>query len=195
MNRAIENTEPHVAQVGEPKLVQSRIVEIDDAITTPTYQVMVMIGVAVESRHGLEVVGSFGESKVDESFKRPIDRGARDTRNTVLHVFKHLIHCRVVVAVKEHVQDDTTLHCYWKTPLSALDLKKLQLSLFIYMGFSQLSCSSLKTGKLGDLQTPLSRLQETSLYYAAFETGKPSPSATPLPYAGSALAKCATCRS
>ncbi len=99
---------------------------------------MVMIGVAVESRRGLEVVGSFGESKVDESFKRPIDRGARDTRNTVLHVCKHLIHCRVVVAVEEDVEDHTTLHSYRKTPLSTPGLKKFQCLLFIYMGFSQL---------------------------------------------------------
>lgn len=91
-----------------------------------------MVRVAVKSGDGLKMIRFPGDSEVDESFQRSVNRGPRYPGNSFFDLFKHLIHSRVIVAIEQRVEDNAAVNRHRQSPLATQRLKAFEFVLFVY---------------------------------------------------------------
>lgn len=85
------------------------MIDVLDAVTAPADQMVMMIGVAVESSRRFKVIGAPRQAQLDQRFQGAVDRRARHTGHALFDVFEKLVHGRMVVAVEKRVEDYPTL--------------------------------------------------------------------------------------
>ena len=111
MEGKVNHLETHTPEIRQRKSIEARVVEIENLFALPADQVVVPGDVAVKSNDSIRMAGLSGNTKLHQSLEGSIHRSTRHTGDPILDVFKKLIHCRVILAVEQGVEDDTALYC------------------------------------------------------------------------------------
>jgi hypothetical protein len=173
VNGIIQNLEGDVAEFRRRELVQAWMVDVGHAIAAPADEMVMMVGVAVESSRGFEMVSAPRQPQIDKGFQCAVDRRARHARHALLDVFVELVHGRMIVAVEQRVQHHASLHSHGQTPFVADRFEKRELFLFVTLSVLQI----FRFPKIARAPAPCI----PEVYYYDFEsTGKPSPLTTAL---------------
>ena len=109
MDGIVQNLEGGVAEIGRREFLQTGVIDVLDVVTAPADQVVMMIGVAVESSRRFKVIGAPRQAQLHECFQRPIDRRPRYPRHAHFDVLEKLIHGRMIVPVKQRIENHPTL--------------------------------------------------------------------------------------
>jgi hypothetical protein len=85
---------------------------------------MVMVGVAVEPRHGVRMIRPADHAELYQCFQRSINRRPRNPGNAASNIVKELIRCGMIFAVKHGLQNDSPLDRF-RQMLSAAEFLEL----------------------------------------------------------------------
>ena len=130
-------------RVRQREAAEFGIVKVNHLTASNADEMVVMIGVAVESCRGFEVLCSLGHSQFDQGFKHPIDGRPRHSGETGFHVFENLVDRGMIMTLDECTQNDAALHGHRNAPLATQRLEKLQLVVFSQWLFAQLLSNAL----------------------------------------------------
>jgi hypothetical protein len=130
-------------RVRQREAAEFGIVKVNHLIASNTDEMVVMIGVTVESGRGCEVPGSLGYSQFDQGFQHPIDGRPRHSGQTGFHVFENLVDRGMIMTLDECTQNDAALHGHRNASLATQRFEQLQLVIFSQWLFTQsfIQCS------------------------------------------------------
>jgi len=129
INREIHDLESGPTGIGKRNPAENWIVKIDYLIAPNTYQVVVVIDIAVESGHRCNMTGFSGNPEIDKSLQGAVHRGTRYPGDSIFDVLIDLIDGRMILAVQQRLENRSTLHRHWYPPLATLGLKTADLLL------------------------------------------------------------------
>ena len=109
MNVIVLDLELVRADLGPGKLVQARILHVDDAPTAKADKVVMLTNSGVEAGGGARVAGLGHQAEGHESAENAVDRHARDLGKLITDGAVDLLGGGVVGALDDHLEDGLAL--------------------------------------------------------------------------------------
>jgi hypothetical protein len=110
VDRIIRDLKSRAPGIREFDWAELETVEIGDALAAETYQVMVMVRIAVEPGHSLRVVRPADDAELNQRFQHSINRGPGDPRNAASNIFEELIRRGMIFAIEHGLEDNSPLY-------------------------------------------------------------------------------------